>query len=178
MGDGLIVFMSVVGQNDRISYRSTRNVAFDMERTLIIVKPDAVQRGLIGEVIGRFEARGLKIAAMRFETVSRETAEDHYGEHQGKPFFNDLVNYITSSPSVLMVLEGPDAIAAARTTIGATKPSEAAPGSIRGDLGLMIGRNLVHGSDKAESAMSEVGRFFGEDLVQYERAVDTWVLES
>jgi nucleoside-diphosphate kinase len=139
-----------------------------MERTLIIIKPDAVQRGLIGDVIGRFERRGLKVVGMRFETVSRETAENHYGEHKGKPFFSDLVSYITSSPSVLMVLEGPDAIAVARTTIGATKPAEATPGTIRGDLG----------SDKAESARAEVDRFFGEDLVSYERAIDTWVLES
>lgn len=153
-------------------------MAVDMERTLIIIKPDAVQRGLIGEVIVRFEQRGLKVVGMRFETVSRETAEDHYGEHKEKPFFNDLVSYITSSPSVLMVLEGPDAITVARATIGATKPAEAAPGTIRGDLGLMIGRNLVHGSDKAESARAEVDRFFGDDLVSYERAIDAWVLES
>ncbi len=153
-------------------------MAADQERTLIIIKPDAVQRGLIGEVTGRFERRGLKVIGMRLQTVSRETAEDHYGEHRGKPFFKDLVSYITSSPSVLMVLEGPDAIAVARTTIGATKPAEAAPGTIRGDLGLMIGRNLVHGSDKVESARAEVDRFFGSDLVGYERALDAWILES
>lgn len=149
-----------------------------IEQTLIIVKPDAVQRGLIGEVISRFERRGLKVVGLRLETVSRETAEKHYGEHKGKGFYEDLVSYITSSPSALMVLEGPDAIAVARSTIGATKPAEAAPGSIRGDFGLMIGRNLVHGSDKAESAEREVGIFFGDGgVVEYERAIDTWVRE-
>jgi nucleoside-diphosphate kinase len=148
------------------------------ERTLVIIKPDAVQRGLIGEITARLERRGLKIAAMRMETVSRETAERHYGEHEGKPFYESLVGYITSSPSVLMVLEGPDAIAITRATMGATKPAEAAPGTIRADFGMMIGRNLVHGSDSPDSALREVETFFGDGgLVDYERAVDTWVLE-
>ena len=148
------------------------------ERTLVIIKPDAVQRGLIGEITARFERRGLKIAAMRMETVSRETAEKHYGEHKGKGFYEDLVSYITSSPSVLMVLEGPEAIAITRNTMGATKPAEAAPGTIRADFGLMIGRNLVHGSDSAESAEREVDIFFGDGgVIDYDRAVDTWVLE-
>jgi nucleoside-diphosphate kinase len=150
----------------------------EIQRTLVIIKPDAVQRGLIGEITARFERRGLKVAAMRLETVSRETAERHYGEHQGKPFYEGLVEYITSSPSVLMVLEGPDAIAITRNTMGATKPAEAAPGTIRADFGLMIGRNLVHGSDSAASAEREVGIFFGEGgVVEYGRALDTWVLE-
>jgi nucleoside-diphosphate kinase len=148
------------------------------ERTLVIIKPDAVQRGLIGEITQRFERRGLKVAAMRLETVSRETAERHYGEHEGKPFYEGLVEYITSSPSVLMVLEGPDAIAITRTTMGATKPAEATPGTIRADFGLMIGRNLVHGSDSPESAEREVGIFFGDGgVVAYDRAIDAWVLE-
>ncbi len=148
------------------------------ERTLVIIKPDAVQRGLIGEITARFERRGLKIAAMRLETVSRETAERHYGEHKGKPFYDGLVDYITSSPSVLMVLEGPDAIAITRTTMGATKPAEATPGTIRADFGVMIGRNLVHGSDSAESAEREIGIFFGDGgVIDYDRAIDTWVLE-
>ena len=148
------------------------------ERTLIIIKPDAVQRGLIGEVTARFERRGLKVAAMRMETVSRETAEKHYGEHKDKPFFGDLVSYITSAPLVLMVLEGPDAIAAARATIGATKPVEATPGTIRGDFGMQIGRNLVHGSDSADSAQREVGIFFADGgVLDYDRAIDTWILE-
>lgn len=148
-----------------------------VERTLVIIKPDAVQRGLIGEITARFERRGLKIIAMRFETVSRETAEQHYGEHMGKPFYEDLVSYITSSPSVLMVLEGPDAIVITRTTMGATKPAEATPGTIRADFGMMIGRNLVHGSDSATSAEREIGLFFSDGVVEYDRAIDDWVLE-
>ena len=148
------------------------------ERTLVIIKPDAVQRGLIGEITARFERRGLKIAAMRVEQVSRETAEEHYGEHQGKPFYEGLVEYITSSPSVLMVLEGPDAIAITRNTMGATKPAEATPGTIRADFGMEIGRNLVHGSDSPESAQREIGIFFGDGgIVDYDRAIDAWVLE-
>jgi len=147
------------------------------ERTLVIIKPDAVQRGLIGEITARFERRGLKIAAMRLETVSRETAEQHYGEHEGKPFYDGLVDYITSSPSVLMVLEGPGAIAITRTTMGATKPAEANPGTIRADFGLEIGRNLVHGSDSVESAAREVELFFGDSVIDYDRAIDAWVLE-
>jgi nucleoside-diphosphate kinase len=149
------------------------------ERSLVIIKPDAVQRGLVGEIIRRYEVRGLKITAMRFETVARETAERHYGEHEGKPFYEGLVSYITSAPSVLMVVEGPDAVAILRTTNGATKPAEAAPGTIRADFGLTIGRNLVHASDSLESAAREVEIFFGNGgIVEYERAIDTWVVED
>jgi nucleoside-diphosphate kinase len=144
---------------------------------LVIIKPDAVQRGLIGEVTQRLERRGLKIVGMRLEQISREIASRHYAEHEGKPFYDGLVDYITSSPSVLMVLEGPDAIAITRATMGATKPAEATPGTIRADLGLMIGRNLVHGSDSSESAKREVDLFFGDDIVEYDRAIDAWVLE-
>jgi nucleoside-diphosphate kinase len=143
---------------------------------LVIIKPDAVQRGLIGEVTQRLERRGLKIVGMRLEQISREIASRHYAEHEGKPFYDGLVDYITSSPSVLMVLEGPDAIAITRATMGATKPAEATPGTIRADLGLMIGRNLVHGSDSSESAKREVDLFFGDDIVEYDRAIDAWVL--
>lgn len=149
----------------------------DTERTLVIIKPDAVQRGLVGEITQRLERRGLKIVGMRLEQISRETASTHYAEHEGKPFYQGLVDYITSSPSVLMVLEGPDAIAITRTTMGATKPAEATPGTIRADFGLMIGRNLVHGSDGPESAKREVGLFFGDDIVEYNRPIDAWVLE-
>lgn len=148
-----------------------------VERTLVIIKPDAVQRCLIGDITARFEGRGLKIVAMRFERVSRETAEKHYGEHEGKPFYESLVEYITSSPSVLMVLEGPEAVAITRSTIGATKPAEAAPGTIRGDLGVMIGRNLVHGSDSVASAEREIGVFFANGVIEYDRPIDAWVLE-
>lgn len=150
----------------------------DIERTLIIVKPDGVQRGLVGEIINRLEQRGLKIVALEMQELDSATAERHYGEHKGKPFFDGLVTYITSSPVVVMVLEGPQAVAAARSTIGSTKPVEAPPGTIRGDLGLMVGRNLVHGSDSGESAAREIGIFFGDDGVfSYARDIDRWVLE-
>jgi nucleoside-diphosphate kinase len=151
----------------------------DTERSLVIIKPDAVQRGLIGEIVARYERRGLKIAAMKFEQVARETAEQHYGEHEGKPFYEGLVSYITSAPSVLMVVEGPDAVGIIRKMNGATKPSEAEPGTIRADFGLTIGRNLVHASDSVESAQREVGIFFGEGgIVDYARVIDTWIIED
>ena len=150
----------------------------DVERTLIIVKPDGVQRGLVGEIIGRLERRGLKIVAMQMQQISAETAQRHYAEHEGKPFFDGLVSYITSSPVVVMVLEGPQAVTAARATIGSTKPVEAGPGTIRGDLGMMVGRNLIHGSDSVESAAREVEIFFGKDAgFAYRRDIDRWVLE-
>lgn len=148
-----------------------------MERTFIIIKPDAVQRGLIGEIVARFERRGLKIVGMKFMQVSEELARKHYAVHEGKPFFNGLIQYIISAPVVAMVLEGTNAITAARNTIGATKPSEAAPGSIRADLGLEIGRNLVHGSDGPDTAASEIALWFGEDLVNWGRATDSWIFE-
>lgn len=150
-----------------------------MERTLIIVKPDAVQRGLTGEIIKRFEARGLKIIGMKLLQISRELAEKHYAVHRERPFFAGLVAYIISAPVVVMALEGSDAIAAARATIGATKPSEAAAGSIRGDLGLEIGRNLAHGSDSPQNGAIEVANFFSESelLSGWRRDVDRWVFE-
>lgn len=131
-----------------------------MERTLILVKPDAFERNLTGEIVARFERKGLRIAAMKHMTVPRETAEEHYAEHREKPFFGDLVEFITGGPLVAMVLEGHEAVVAARQVIGATNPLEAAPGSIRGDLGLEVQTNLVHGSDSAESAERETGLFF------------------
>jgi nucleoside-diphosphate kinase len=150
----------------------------EQERTLVIIKPDGVQRGLVGEIIGRLEKRGLKIVAMKLEVIESERAERHYGEHAGKPFYNGLVEYITSGPVVTMVLEGPQAIAATRATIGSTRPVEAALGTIRGDLALMVGRNLVHGSDSAESAAREVELFFGADAVRsWDRDADRWVYE-
>ena len=150
-----------------------------MERTLILVKPDAVQRGLIGEVLGRLEARGLRIVGLRLMHVEEALARRHYAEHDGKPFFAGLVDYITSSPLVAAVLEGPDAIAAARQTMGATRPTEAAPGTIRGDLGLEVGRNLVHGSDGPESAAREIALFFGEEpLSSWDRDTDRWIFED
>lgn len=149
-----------------------------MERTLIILKPDAVQRGLTGELIARFERRGLKISALKLMSVSRDLAARHYAEHEGKPFYQGLIDYIVSSPVVVMAAEGPGAIAAVRQTVGSTRPAEAAPGSIRADFGLMVGRNLVHASDGPESAARELGLWFApEDLVSYTRAIDTWILE-
>ena len=133
-----------------------------MDRTLILVKPDAFARNLTGEIIARFERKGLRIAALRHMTLDRRLAEQHYAEHQGKPFFEELVSFITSGPLVALVLEGQDAVKAARQVIGATNPLEAAPGSIRGDFGLEVQTNLVHGSDSDESAAREVGLFFPE----------------
>lgn len=149
-----------------------------LERTLIIIKPDAVQRGLTGEILKRFEARGLRIIGMKFMQVSRELAEKHYDVHRERPFFASLVEYIVSSPVVVIVLEGTDAIAAARNTIGATRPAESAAGTIRGDFALEVGRNLVHGSDSVENGQIEIGNFFTEDeLVSWPRATDSWIFE-
>ena len=148
-----------------------------MERTFVIIKPDAVQRGLIGEIVGRFERRGLKIAAMRFLQVSEELARKHYAVHEGKPFYAGLIEYITSAPVVALVLEGTNAIAVVRKTLGATKPAEAELGSIRADFGLEIGRNLVHGSDGPDTAASEIALWFGADVVSWERAADRWIFE-
>lgn len=150
-----------------------------MERSLILVKPDAVQRGLIGEVLSRFERRGLQIVGLKLVRVSEALAQEHYKEHVGRKFFGSLVDYITSCPIVAVVVQGPDAVEIARTTIGATNPVEAAPGSIRGDLGVSIGRNLVHGSDSAASAEREVKIFFTDDeLHSYARSADGWIFEQ
>lgn len=149
------------------------------ERTLIIVKPDAVQRGLTGEIIKRFEQRGLRIIGMKFIHMSRELAEKHYDVHRERPFFKGLVEYIISGPVVVMVLEGTNAIVAARNTIGATKPSDAAAGTIRGDFGLEIGRNLVHGSDSVENGEIEAANFFtdAELYSGWKRDTDPWIFE-
>lgn len=149
-----------------------------MERTLVLIKPDGVQRGLIGPIIERLERRGLKLLGMKFMQMSRNLAEQHYGAHRERDFYSDLVNYIVSGPIVAMVWEGKDAIQTVRTTMGVTNPTNAAPGTIRGDFGVEIGRNLVHGSDGPESAVSEVALFFSEDeLVNWERATDSWIRE-
>jgi nucleoside-diphosphate kinase len=133
-----------------------------MERTLILVKPDAFARGLTGEIVARFERKGLRIVAMRYTQLERELAERHYAEHEGKPFYGELVDFITSGPLVALVLEGHEAVRAARQVIGATNPLDAVPGSIRGDFALEVGQNMVHGSDGPESAAREVGLFFPE----------------
>ena len=147
------------------------------DRTLVLVKPDGVQRLLAGRIIGRFEERGLKIVGLKLVQVDRSLAERHYAIHREKPFFGGLVDFITSSPLVAMVLEGPSAIAVVRAMVGATRPHEAAPGTIRGDYALETAQNLVHASDGPETAASEIALWFGADeLVAYERDIDRWAL--
>lgn len=149
-----------------------------MERTYLMVKPDGVQRGLVGEVISRFEKKGLKIVGLKMLKIPRETAERHYAEHAGKPFFGPLVEYITSGPVVAMVVEGKDVIATAREMMGATNPLKAAQGTIRATYGMDLGRNVIHGSDSATSADREIGIFFGPgELVDYGRDLDGWIYE-
>lgn len=149
-----------------------------MERTFIILKPDAVQRGLIGEIVGRFERRGLKIVGMKFIQVSEELAQQHYAVHAQRPFFAGLIKYIVSAPVVAMVVEGTNAIAVVRNTVGATKPAEAAPGTIRADFGLEIGRNLIHASANADDAARELALWFGPgEIVDYRRDIDRWIVE-
>lgn len=149
-----------------------------MERTYLMVKPDGVQRGFVGQIISRFEQKGYKIVGLKMMQIPRETAERHYGEHVGKPFFQGLVDFITSGPVVAMVVEGKDVVTTAREMMGATNPLKAAPGTIRATFGVDVGRNIIHGSDSLESAQREIGIFFRpEELVDYERAVDTWIYE-
>ena len=148
-----------------------------MERTFIIVKPDGVQRGLVGQIISRFERRGLKLVAMKMIHVSEELASEHYAVHKERPFYGSLISYITSSPVVAMVVEGTNAITVVRNTVGATNPADAAPGTIRADFGLEIGRNLVHASDGPDTAASETALWFGEDLIDWGRNVDPWIFE-
>jgi nucleoside-diphosphate kinase len=149
-----------------------------LERTLVIIKPDAVQRGLTGKIINRFEQRGLRIIGMKLMQIDESLAQRHYAIHEGKPFYEPLIRYITSSPVVVMVLEAKDAINIVRRTMGATNPAEAAPGTIRADFGLEIGRNLVHGSDGPDTAAFEVPLFFSEnELLAYGRDTDRWIFE-
>jgi nucleoside-diphosphate kinase len=149
------------------------------QRTLVLVKPDGVQRGLAGEIVGRLERTGLRIAGMKLLQLTDDLAARHYAEHKGKPFYPGLVKFITSSPVVALVMEGPDAVAIVRKIMGPTKPSEAAPGTIRGDLGVDIGRNLVHGSANLDDAAREVALFFKDsELVAYKRAAEGWIVEG
>ena len=149
-----------------------------MEKTLVLVKPDGVQRGLIGTVIGRIESKGLKISGLKLIHVSEELAKEHYGEHVARPFFGDLVSFITSSPVVALAIEGDNAVSVVRTMMGVTNPQEASPGTIRGDFGMTIGMNLVHGSDSVESADRELNLFFKpDDILDYEREIDAWITE-
>ena len=147
-----------------------------MERTLVLVKPDGVQRGLVGEIVSRLERRGLKLAAMKLMRVDEALARKHYGEHVDRPFFGGLVEFITSGPLVAMVWEADNAVETVRATMGETSPAAAGPGTIRGDLALDIGRNLVHGSDSVESAGREVALFFSsEEILDYSRSADPWI---
>jgi len=149
-----------------------------VEQSLVLVKPDGVQRGLVGEIIFRLERRGLKLVGAKFLQVSQELAETHYAVHKGKPFYDGLIAYITSAPVMAMVWEGPNAIAAVRQTMGATRPTEAAPGSIRHDFGLEVGRNLTHASDSVDNGEQEVKLWFSsQELIQWNRANDPWIFE-
>ena len=149
-----------------------------MQKTLLLVKPDGVQRGLVGQIVSRIEQKGLKLVGLKLMRVSQELANQHYGEHVGKPFFNDLVDFITSSPIVAMAVEGENVVQVMRAIMGTTNPQEASPGTIRGDFGMTIGMNLIHGSDSAESAERELSLFFNsEEILDYQREVDKWVIE-
>ncbi len=149
-----------------------------MERSLVLVKPDGVQRGLIGEVMSRLERRGLRLVAAKFIHVSQELAEKHYAIHKGKPFYDGLIKYITSAPVLATAWEGPNAIVAIRQTMGATRPTEAAPGSIRHDFALEVGRNLTHASDSVENGEKEVALWFSNnELVEWKRDTDRWIFE-
>ncbi|MDR0523335.1 MAG: nucleoside-diphosphate kinase [Candidatus Methanoplasma sp.] len=149
-----------------------------MERTYLMVKPDGVQRGLCGEILSRFEKKGLKIVAAKFMVIPKAVAESHYGEHKGKKFYDSLISYISSGPVLALVLEGDGAVAVCRGMMGKTNPQESAPGTIRGDYGMVTGMNLIHGSDSPESAAREISIFFKpEELVEYARSSDSWIYE-
>ena len=149
-----------------------------MDQTLVIVKPDGVQRGLVGQVLGKLEARGLKLVALKMIKIDMELAGKHYGIHRGKPFFEGLVAFITSSPVVVAVFEGKSAVEVVRNTMGATNPVTANPGTVRGDFALEIGRNIIHGSDSLENARKEIDIFFRpEEIISWERQIDRWVSE-
>lgn len=148
-----------------------------MERTFIMIKPDGVQRGLVGDVIKRFEQKGFTLAGMKFMSVSQELAEQHYGVHKERPFFGSLIEFITSGPVVAMVWQGDGVVASSRLIIGATNPLTADPGTIRGDYGVNVGRNLIHGSDAIETAQTEIKLWFGDDLVEWTPTVTPWIYE-
>jgi nucleoside-diphosphate kinase len=150
----------------------------ELERTFLMVKPDGVSRGLVGEVISRVEVKGLKVAAMKMIKIDDELARKHYAEHDGKPFFSGLLSFITSGPVVAMVIEGKEAVRVLRTLIGKTDPKEAGPGTIRGDFGIDVGRNIAHGSDSLESADREISLFFKpEEIIDYKRTDEDWIYE-
>lgn len=150
-----------------------------MQKTLVLLKPDAVQRGLVGELVSRLERKGLKLVGMKLVKMDDALARQHYAEHVDKPFFKGLAEFITSGPLVAMAIEGEDAIGMVRTLMGETNPANAAPGTVRGDYAVSIGLNLVHGSDSPESAQRELALFFKEDeILEYDRATDPWITES
>jgi nucleoside-diphosphate kinase len=147
-----------------------------MEKTFLMVKPDGVQRGLIGEIVARFEKKGYKLVAAKLMVISQELAEKHYAEHKERPFFGELVDFITSGPVFAMVWEGENVIATARQMMGKTNPADAAPGTIRGDFGVTVGKNVIHGSDSPESAEREIGLFFSpEEIASFDKLMDQWV---
>lgn len=147
-----------------------------MEKTFLMVKPDGVQRNLIGEVVNRFEKKGFQLVAAKLMTIPKELAEKHYAEHRERPFFGELVDFITSGPVFAMVWEGDNVISTARLMMGATNPQEAAPGTVRGDYGVQVSQNIIHGSDSPESAEREIGLFFNnEEILSYEKAINKWV---
>jgi nucleoside-diphosphate kinase len=147
-----------------------------MEKTFLMVKPDGVQRALIGEIVSRFEKKGFQLVGAKLMNISEDLAKEHYGEHKERPFFGELVDFITSGPVFAMVWEGKDVILTARNMMGKTNPAEAAPGSIRGDYAVQVSNNIIHGSDSAESAEREIGLFFKEEeLVSYNKAVSVWI---
>ena len=149
-----------------------------MERTYLMVKPDGVQRGICGEIVSRFEKKGLKLVAMKLMVIPKEVAENHYGEHKDKPVFPSLISYITSGPVLAMVWEGESAVSVCRNMMGKTNPKESAPGTIRGDFGMQTGMNIIHGSDSVESAEREISIFFKpEELVSYEKTIQSWIYE-
>jgi len=154
-------------------------VTIDQEKTLVLIKPDGVQRGLVGTVISQLERRGLKIVALKMLRIDQRLASQHYHEHQKRPFYKSLIEFITSSPVVAMVFEGPDAVTLVRKTMGATNPLEASPGTIRGNMGVTINKNIIHGSDSLESANKEIALFFQPaEILDYQREIETWITES
>ena len=147
-----------------------------MERTFLMVKPDGVQRNIIGDVVSRFENKGYQLVGAKLMLITKELAEEHYGEHKERPFFGELVDFITSGPVFAMVWEGENVISTSRLLVGATNPAEAAPGTIRGDFAVTVGKNIIHGSDSSESAVREIGLFFKEEeLVSYEKDSNNWI---
>lgn len=172
------IFTDVYRKQIKFKYFFSSHLPEGIERTFVMIKPDGVQRGLVGSIISRFEQKGLKLVGLKFMHASECLLRQHYAEHEGRPFFEPLVKYVQSGPVVAMVLEGPDAIKVGRLLIGTTDPSKSPPGTIRGDLALQTRKNLIHGSDSSESAQREIELWFGQrELVGWEKDSDKWLLE-